>query len=208
MASRRPDLNLAITALFEDVATRMPEFGHVRPERVIVVAGEARRASRGAVKPLTFAGARGRDALGNRKPIVRVHGKRMLYCITLRPLFFRGSTAHARVGTLIHELFHVSVLFDGTLDASHRHATMGPAFDTRMRPLLRRYLRHCPPELLGPFGYTGEVRIQQWLERPPASYSPARGRVRRVYSEAQLFQANVRMVTPALPLRAMPKPVH
>ena len=56
MARRRPHLNEAITALLEDVRVRMPEFAHVRPGRVLVVAGEARRASRGTVKPLTFAG--------------------------------------------------------------------------------------------------------------------------------------------------------
>ena len=86
------DLNRAIQELLADVSQRMWEFSHVEPSRILVVAGEARRASRGSVKPLAFSGGKSRDATGLRKPVVRVHGRRMLYCITLRPLFFRSST--------------------------------------------------------------------------------------------------------------------
>ena len=35
-----------------DLASRSPEFAHLIPAKVLVVAGEARRASRGSVKPL------------------------------------------------------------------------------------------------------------------------------------------------------------
>src|SRR6267378_3643613 len=104
----------------------MPEFRHVLPERVLVVAGEARRASRGTVKPLSFSKGKRRDAFGRKKPLIKIAGVRMLYCITLRPLFFRGSTPRARVGTLLHELFHISRKFDGTLDRARRHSRLGP----------------------------------------------------------------------------------
>ena len=192
---RRPNLNEAIRALLEDVSVRMPEFSHVRPGRILVVSGEARRASRGTVRPLAFAGGKSTDARGRKRPIVKVGGKRMLYCITLRPLFFRDSTAEERVGTILHELFHISPLFDGTLAVERRHSALGRAFGRKLRPLVRRYLRRCPHELIAPFGYDGEVRILQWLERPGPLYLPGRGTVRRVYRDEHLFQATVRMVT-------------
>lgn len=178
------------------MAERLPEFSHIRPERILIVAGEARRASRGSIKPLTFAQSKSKDPLGHRKPVVRIEGKRMLYCITLRPLFFRESTARDRVQTLLHELFHVAPAFDGTLDEAHRHARLGPAFARTLRPLVRRYLRQCPKELLAAFSYDGEVRVHQWLERPGAYLLEGSGKVRRLYTEAQLFLATVRMVTP------------
>lgn len=176
-----------------DLAVRSPEFAHLVPAKVLVVAGEARRGSRGSVKPLAFARGKSRDRSGARKPVVRVDGRRMLYCVTLRPLFFRDSRPEQRLETLLHELYHVSPAFDGTLDPVRRHARMGGTFSRRFRPVVRRYLRQCPPEVLAPFRHHGPVRILAWLERPPATH--ARGRSRRVYTEEQLYTATVQMLT-------------
>ena len=199
MARRRPNFNKTLRSLIRDIAAKMPEFGHVKPSRILVVAGEARRASRGTVKPLCFRGGKSMDRTGRRKPVIRIRGKRMLYCITLRPLFFRGSTAQARVETVLHELFHLSRRFDGTLHSGRRHAVLGKAFSRKLKPLVRRYLKLCPPELLAALAHTGEVRVLQWLERPGPAYVPGtHRRVRKVYTEDQLYSGIARMVTPKL----------
>ena len=192
-SSRPLNLNRAIRALMRDLAVRSPEFAHLIPARVLIVAGEARRASRGSVKPLAFARARSRDSTGARKPVVRVDGRRMLYCVTLRPLFFRDARPEQRIETLLHELYHVSPAFDGTLDPSRRHTRLGASFSRTFRPVVRRYLRQCPPEVLAPFAHHGPVRILAWLERPPATH--ARGRSRRVYTEEHLYTVTVQMLT-------------
>ncbi|KFA86755.1 hypothetical protein [Archangium violaceum] len=201
MAHRRPNLNKAIRSLIRDIAAKMPEFSHVRASRILVIAGEARRASRGTVKPLCFRGGLSTDRAGRRKPIVRLKGKRMLYCITLRPLFFRSSTPKARVETVMHELFHMSRRFDGTLHAGRRHSVLGRDFPRRLRPLVRRYLKHCPKEVLEAFAYSGEVKVLQWLERPGPAYVPGTRGVRKVYTEEQLYYGIARMVT-----RKRPRP--
>jgi hypothetical protein len=170
----------------------MPEFAHIRSSRILVVAGEARRASRATVKPLVFS-KKGR-ASRRAKAVVRIKGRRMLYCITLRPLFFRASTPKARIGTFLHELFHISPEFDGSLHPGRRHDALGKKFTRRLRPLVRRYLHQCPPELWAAFAHNGEVRVQQWLERP--SISTRKGaNAKRLYTEADLFFGPVRMVT-------------
>ena len=192
-SSRPLNLNRAIRALVRDLAERSPEFAHLVPAKVLVVSGEARRGSRGSVKPLSFARGKSRDSSGARKPVVRVDGRRMLYCVTLRPLFFRDARPEQRVETLLHELYHVSPAFDGTLDPSRRHSRLGRKFTRTFRPLVRRYLRQCPPEVLAPFAHHGPVRVLAWLERPPATH--ARGRSRRVYTEEQLYTATVQMLT-------------
>ncbi|MBI3181904.1 MAG: hypothetical protein HYZ28_07145 [Myxococcales bacterium] len=194
MARRRPNFNQAVKALVKHVAATMAEFSHIRPGRILVVAGEARRSSRGTVKPLTFEGARSRDKAGRVKPTIRLRGRRMLYCVTLRPLFFRASTPQARIATLLHELFHISPRFDGTLSGARRHARLGGGFAHRLRPLVRRYLKRCPPELWAPFAHDGEVSILQWLERPGANYA-SESNSRKVYTEEQLFWGRVRMIT-------------
>jgi hypothetical protein len=193
VATRRPNFSQAVRALIRDVAARLPEFSHVKASRIMVVSGEARRASRGSIKPLAL--QRGLRGTGKQKPAVRIKGRRMLYCITLRPLFFRSSTPQARIGTILHELYHISPRFDGTLDETRRHANLGNEFPTKLRPLVRRYLRHCPPELWQAFAYDGEVLVHQWLERPSASYAPGKPRMRRVYTEAQLFLGRMRIIT-------------
>lgn len=174
----------------------MPEFAHVRASRILVVAGEARRASRGTVKPLTFAGGRSTEkGTGRRKPVVKVGGKRMLYSITLRPLFFRNSTPEERVATILHELFHISPTFDGTLDRARRHARMGRDFSKSLRPLVERYLNECPEALLTALSYSGEVLVHQWLERPTATFIPELTSMHRIYTEAHLFTGPVEMIT-------------
>ncbi|MBN8469536.1 hypothetical protein JYJ95_23790 [Corallococcus exiguus] len=198
MAPRRPNFNRTLRSLIRDIAARMPEFNHVKVGRILVVAGEARRASRGTVKPLCFKGGKSIDKAGRRKPEVRIRGRRILYCITLRPLFFRGSTAKSRLETLMHELFHISLRFDGTLHAGRRHAKLGAEFGRRLRPLVRRYLKLCPEALLADLAHSGEVRVLQWLERPGPAYHPraSHRRVRKVYTEDQLYSGVARMVTP------------
>jgi len=193
VAKRRPNFNHAIRALLRDIVSRTPKFQHIRPWRILVVAGEARRASRGTVRPLTYAGGSSTDRRGRRKPVIRYRSRRMLYLITLRPLFFRASDPDQRIRTMLHELFHISIKFDGTLHQGRRHARLGKEFSARLRPIVRKYLRECPAEIRAPFAHDGEVRMLQWLERPGPTYEP--GKSRRVYTEEQLFFGTVRMIS-------------
>lgn len=192
---RRPDLAPALRAFVLHVARSVPGFSHLKPNRILVVAGEARRASRATVRPLTFPGGKRVDPLGRKKPLVRVHGRRILYVITLRPLFFRDSTPRQRVATLLHELFHISKDFDGSLDHTRRHDEAGNGFEAAFTPVERRFWKRLPPHLLEPFTYDGEVRVQQWLEKPMSWMPGERVSHRSVYTEKHLFEGIVRMKT-------------
>src|SRR5512132_2104528 len=108
-AVERLNVTRAVKRLVRDLAARLPELAHVRASRVLVVAGEARRASRATIRPAHFRETRGRAGAGARKkPLIRVGGRKMLYVITLRPLWFRASTPEERIGTILHELYHAS----------------------------------------------------------------------------------------------------
>lgn len=192
---RRPDFTAAVRALVTYVAKAHEVFSHLKSTRILVVAGEARRASRGTVKPLTFAGKKRTDSLGRKKPLVKVNGRQMLYCITLRPLFFRRSTPRQRVATVLHELFHISRQFDGTLDHMRRHDEAGEGFEAEFGPIERRVWRTLPPALVAPFSYDGEVRILQWLEKPQSWLPGERASHRPLYTERHLFEGIVRMRT-------------
>jgi predicted metallopeptidase len=193
-----PRLNVtrAVKRLIRDVAARLPELSHVRANRVLVVAGEARRASRATIRPTHLREPRdGTGARSRRRPVVRVRGREILYVVTLRPLWFLESSARERIATILHELYHASTRFDGTLHRGRRHSRLPlPKYSRRIRALLDRYLAVAPEEILAPFSATGTVRARMWLERPAASSAEAY-RGRRVYTERQLFYGPVRMAS-------------
>ena len=97
--------------------------------------------------------------------------------------------------TVMHELFHMSRRFDGTLHARRRHAVLGEEFYRQLKPLVRRYLKVCSPELLAALARSGEVRVLQWLERPGPAYVPEKFHGRTVYTEEQLYYGLVRLMT-------------
>ncbi len=174
----RPNATLLCRRIAADMAKKLPELAHVKAARVLFVSGEARRGSRATIKPLT-------------STRVLLKGKRALYCITLRPKFFRASTPEQRVETLVHELLHISAEFDGRLHAGRRHSTLpGRKFRALLRPLVRRYLAHADPGLLSGLGQHGEVVARQWLERPTGKSN--RG---QAYTEKDLFLGPVQMIT-------------
>lgn len=179
--AERPNATLLCRRVVADMVRTLPELSHIRASRILFVAGEARRGSRATIRPM---GGKGR-------PRVSLKGRRALYCITLRPKFFRASTPEQRVATLLHELLHISPHFDGTLDAERRHSRMGDGkFEALLRPLLRRYLTDGDASLLGGLGHHGEVVARQWLERPTP-----RSNARQNYTEKHLFLGPVMMVT-------------
>ena len=193
---RRPNMTLAVKRLVRDVAARMPEFAHVRPSRILVVAGEARRSSRATIRPARFREGRGGPPAG-----VRVRGRTMLYVVTLRPRWFLDSTPAQRIATVLHELYHASGRFDGTLHRGRVHARLPRArYDRRIRALRDRYLAVAPPDVVAPFAHRGEVRVRMWLERPGGRSRPGGPAGRRVYTERQLFLGLMPMRPP--PARA------
>src|SRR4051794_10374147 len=119
----RPNVSRVVRQVIRDAARRLPELAHVKTDRIVVIAGEARRASRATVRPMRFPGGR-RAKGGRRKPSMSFRGHDVLYVITLRPLFFRTGTAEKRIETVLHELLHIAREFDGSLDPDRRHATL------------------------------------------------------------------------------------
>jgi hypothetical protein len=195
----RPNVTLAVKRLVRDLARRLPELEHVKPSRILVVAGEARRSSRATIRPAHFGATRRRasGAGGPTKPLVRVKGRKILYIITLRPLWFLASTPEQRIGTILHELYHASNRFDGTLHRGRRHSRLPVGrYNQKIRRFLGRYLVDAPREILAPFAHEGEVRARMWLERP-SSFRGTEYAGRRVYTEKQLFYGIVRMQAPA-----------
>jgi predicted metallopeptidase len=188
----RLNITLAVKRLIRDAASRVPELAHVRPSRVLVVAGEARRSSRATIRPAIGSG---RPGVARRSgPAIEVKGRQILYVITLRPLWFRDSTPEERIRTVLHELYHASTRFDGTLHRGRRHERIPQsAYARRIDRLAARYVEEAPDAILAPFAHRGLVRARMWLERPSA-HRGERNANRDTYTERHLFYGLVRMV--------------
>ncbi len=193
-----------------DASRRVPELAHIDASRILVVAGEARRASRATVRPLCFGDSRDRISKDGRraKAEVRIRGRRMLYVVAFRPMFFLQSTPEKRVETILHELWHMSAEFDGTLHRDRRHSSLpGRLFREQFEPVVERYLLTVPQALLEGLALNGEVIMRQWLERPApfffldGSQDSKPGR-RRLFTEDQLFNGPVKMITRQVSWRA------
>jgi len=186
---RRPNITRAVRAVIQDVSRKLPEFSHVKASRILVVAGEARRASWGTIRPL------GPVDRPSGKPVVRVKGRQMLYVVTLRPRWFRVASFEKRVKTMLHEIFHISKRFDGTLHSGRRHSTLRSEFPRRLGPLVQRYLEEIPPELRQVLNWHGLALARQWLEKPGPSVKRGRPAGRKVYTEKHLFVGPVQMIS-------------
>jgi hypothetical protein len=127
-----------------------------------------------------------------------VGGRKILYVITLRPLWFRACTPEQRVSTILHELWHASERFDGTLHRGRVHARLPRArYERRVRALRDRYLLVAPEEILAPFTFSGVALARMWLEGPAGFYRLGEYGGRRTYTERQLYLGLVRMKTPS-----------
>ena len=174
----RPNATLLCRRIVADMATKLTELSHIRASRILFVAGEARRGSRATIRPLA-------DSR------ISVKGKRALYCVTLRPKFFRASTPEQRVETLLHELLHIAPAFDGTLHAQRRHSSLTKGkFEALLKPLVRRYLAAADTALLSGLSHDGDMVARQWLERPVG-----RAARKQAYTEKHLFLGPVQMIT-------------
>jgi hypothetical protein len=108
-----------------------------------------------------------------------------------------ASSPEERIGTILHELYHASGRFDGTLHRGRRHGQLPlPRYNRKIRALLDGYVESAPAEIVAPFAHDGVVRARMWLERPAGFYREPEYRGRRVYTEKQLFYGLVRMRTP------------
>lgn len=210
-SSETPNITRTVRAVIRDAARALPEFAHIRASQILVVAGEARRASRATIRPLHFPGGKPKNARGDERPEIRYRDHKILYVITLRPAFFRDSSPETRVATILHEMFHISKRFDGTLHAGRRHSKMGKEFEKRLRPLVKRYLEVIPDELYRALAFHGLVKARQWMEKPGPYYrrvgkdGQTRTSGRKVYTEKQMFLGPVQMIT--RPLRYRPRKV-
>ena len=154
--AKKPTLNLTenIASIVGDICQRLPEFAHIDVRRVLFAATTTRSKALGGVYA-KIAAMRFADAT----PIKVTHGGNyslpqiptphgdVLYIIYVYVPRFFEQTFERRVLTLIHELYHISPKFDGTIRKVGRgaHGASRENFNIALGPLVQRYLDARPP---------------------------------------------------------------
>lgn len=187
------DLNDDLAAFVRALRAHVPAFAHLRASRILFVAAEARRRSFATIRGTVFneTGTRLSRSGQKKRPVIMVNGRRIRYWISLRPLFFRGASPGERLETIVHELFHIALSFDGSLARDRRHRVVPrSAYRRLIAPLVAAARPYCPRSLQA----NASVTIAQWLVRPPLLIRV--GERRRVrFDERHIFRARVEMVT-------------
>jgi hypothetical protein len=158
------DLSTACAALAADICRRIPELGHIEPDRVLICLSRSRAdGSHGVyarIAPLRFAAGameksrrRGRYVETFRLPALTHEGREILYLIYLMVPRFLRLGFEQKLATLIHELYHIAETCDGDLrrfpGRNFAHGSSCHAYNRIIARLQEQYLAQNPdPQLL------------------------------------------------------------
>ncbi len=166
-----------IRELMADIAATCPELRHVDLARVAVAFAQTRHGRLdgvfASIHPLRFPDGQ-RQARRPRgvyeMPRVMVNGAEVLYVIEFRLPRFQNLPFEEKLATIIHEMYHVSPSFDGTLrrfgGGKPYHTGSRRAYDAAMARMARGYL-----------AATTRPDLHAWLRQDFRTLSQAHGGV-------------------------------
>lgn len=157
MARLEPfDFTGAMRRLCEDISFRMPDFDHVRMEQVAVTFAQARRqvphGLQAKLTPMRFERGELTAVRNGREWTIQrlFHGElEVMYILTFYLPRFLQHSFREKMITVLHELYHISPLFDGDIRRLeghyHVHSHSQKEYDRHMDVLVERYFKLNPP---------------------------------------------------------------
>ncbi len=116
------DFTGGMTLLVDDIVKTHPAFGHIKPENILVAISPSNGSRNGVVaklRPMRFEGGlktrvhRGFEYLA---PEVNINGNSILYVVYFHlPRFLNHGNYKNKLATVLHELYHISPLFNGDI---------------------------------------------------------------------------------------------
>jgi len=146
----------ALWEVVRDIVATLEEFRHVDLDRVLLSITQARQATKHGVYasclPLRFEGGARETTQGGRTyrmPEIRREGREILYILYfMLPRFHAEQDYHEKLATIIHELYHISPLFNGDIrrfsGKNFAHGHSRDVYHAAMRKLADRYLATSP----------------------------------------------------------------
>ncbi len=153
------DFTVHVRRLCEDICLRTPELRHVDMSAVAVCFSQARKRVRhglhASLTPMRFKnGASSGMRRGRRyscQQLFDANGQEMLYILRFYLPRFMDEDFQRKLGTVFHELWHISPDFDGDLrrhqGRCYIHTHSEAAYNAHMQQLATEWLDREPPEL-------------------------------------------------------------
>lgn len=150
------NLTLELERLIADIASRMEEFAHIDPARILVCVSSTRgggvHGTYAKIHPLRFEGGsqsrvvmRGRRTYTCTMPTVMHREKEMLYVIYFLVPRFLNLPLREKLITVFHEIYHVSPAFDGDIrrfpGRNYAHGGSTKRFNAHVARLVDLYLQ-------------------------------------------------------------------
>jgi hypothetical protein len=146
------DFTSHVRTVCDELVAHLPELAHIDLQRVAMSCTRARK--RGpyglyaSLTPMRFAGGaqveRRRGRYFTTQKLFDPHGREMLYILSFCLPRFMDLDFHAKLATILHELWHIGPRFDGDLrrhaGRCYVHTASQQSYDAAMRQLADRYL--------------------------------------------------------------------
>ena len=178
------DFTGSMTLLVEDIVKTHPYFSHIKPDNLLITISSSNGNSRGVIaklRPMRFEGGLKTKMLRGIEytaPDVNINGNGILYALYfMLPRYLNYGTFENRLATVLHELHHISPLFNGDIrrfeGKNYAHGNSREKYDKLMNiyteeyikstryPKLSEFLKYKYPELRRKYGaiYGDMVRI-------------------------------------------------
>lgn len=150
------DFTAHVRRLCADMVERLPDLAHIDLDRVAISFTQARNHYRHGVQatmtPMRFeegslvARRRGRDYTVQR--LYDSNGRELLYILSIYLPRFQNHSLREKVATVIHELWHISPLFDGDLrrfsGRCYAHGGSQKEYDRQVDEIAARWWELAP----------------------------------------------------------------
>ena len=136
----------ALSRVIDDVSRALPEFAHVRADALAISYAMARRRTAHGVfaKTVPLHGVSQDRPFRGGGPF-RLAGRKVYYIIYFYLPRFHDQSFEDKLLTILHELYHLSPEFDGTLRLfpgnTPFHGPSRESFEAHLEPLTREYIR-------------------------------------------------------------------
>lgn len=168
------DFTSTMRRLIRDMVENLPELSHIQLDRVLVAFTQTRKrvphGIQATLTPMRFQG--GRRTTRRRGHWYRIQacvdstGIEMLYVLSFYLPRFLDRPLDDKLVTILHELWHISPLFDGDLrrhpGRCYAHSHSQAEYDREMAELSRRWLAQSPSRELYSFlecGFTDLLKL-------------------------------------------------
>ncbi len=148
-----------MTMLAEDIIKIHPEFGHINLKNILVAVSPSNGSRNGVVaklRPLRFEGGSKMRLVRGIKyiaPEVSIGGNEILYIIYFHlPRFLNHGNQRNKLATVLHELYHISPLFNGDIrrfpGKNYAHGNSRKNYDELIMRYTEEYIKSTDrPEL-------------------------------------------------------------